>query len=491
MILRPSILALTLSLAGAAWAAPPSAQIDALFAPWSGSDSPGCALSVSEQGLLLYEAAYGMADLEQGVANRPDTVFNIASLSKHFTTAAVALLAQDGLLSWDDDIRAHVPEVPDYGAPITLRHLAQHTSGLRDWPGLIELAGWNWVDEVTVERALDVISRQKRLNFPTGSRYMYSNTGYILLAIVVERVSGQSLGDYTLEHVFKPLGMLHTRFYDDRRMIMKNRAPGYYVLEEGRREDGRGFAAWRPTYEIVGDGAVLTSVQDLAIWVRNFLEPRLGRDPQAFVDELQRPGRLHDGTPAGADAEGEGYGLGLSTSRYRGLRTVGHSGGIPGYATDMLLFPDQGLAVTVLCNLGGAPASALTRAVADLYLDGRFTEGEPTPPPRPRGPYVRDPGSDADAVPVPLDPLDYAGVYYSDELDARYTLRVAGHGLEARVGNLPPAPFVAVAVDRFEGSGDGSAGVTLTFHRDADGRVTGYTLETDRLKGLRFERVDP
>jgi CubicO group peptidase (beta-lactamase class C family) len=471
-------LALALSCAASAHAAPSKEKIDALFAPWSGSAVPGCALGVTQNGVPAYQAGYGMADLEQGVANRPDTVFNIASLSKHFTTTAVELLVQEGKLSWGDDIRKYVPEIPDYGARITLRHLANHTSGLRDFLSLLELGGWNWVDAVTEERMLRVISRQKHLNFPTGSKYTYSNTGYVLLAIVVKRVTGQPLGQFAEERIFKPLGMLHTRIYDDRRMIWKNRAPGYYP-----REDGHGFAAWRPTYDqIIGDGAVLTSVQDMALWERNFLHPTLGPKPGELVAALETPGRLNDGKPARYGEEDGTYALGLVVGDYRGLRTVAHSGGIPGYATNMLLFPDQRLAVTVLCNQGGAPAADLTKAVADLYLDGQFKHGAPIEAPKPRGPWSADDASKATGTPAsPL--ADYAGAYSGDEVDAVHRIAAAGSGLDLRVGDLPAMHFSSTGGDDFEGEG-----LVLHFVRDTGGRITGYTLDAGRVQGLVFVR---
>lgn len=476
-------VALSLCLTGTAHAEPGKDAVDAIFAPWASSTSPGCAVGVTRDGRSVFQAGYGMADLEQGVANRPDTVFNIASLSKHFTTTAVELLAQQEKLSWDDDIRKYVPEIPEYGRPITLRHLANHTSGIRDFLTLLEFSGWNWLDAVTEERILGLIARQKQLNFPTGTAYTYSNSGYVLLGIVVKRVSGQPLGEFLGRNVFEPMGMLHTRVYDDRQMIMKNRAPGHYM-----RDDGKGFAIWRPTYDqIQGDGAVLTSVQDMAIWSNNFLHPSLGPNPQGLVDALRTPGTFNDGKPAKANDEGSAvYALGLTVGNYRGLPVVSHSGGIPGYATNMLLFPEQKLAVTVLCNLGGAPATNLSRAVADLYLPKDLLKGTPTERPKPR---YRQPGDQAAKSPPyalerPYSLRDYAGRYASDELDADHILSAAGNGLDLRVGFLPATHFVPQGKDIFFGDG-----VTLTFARDRSRKVTGYTLKAGRAQGLVLVRT--
>jgi CubicO group peptidase (beta-lactamase class C family) len=444
-------------------------QVDDLFAPWTRSDSPGCSMATTQDGRIVLERGYGMADLEQGVSIRPDTVFNMASVSKQFTTTAILLLEQDGKLSLDDDVRKYVPELRDYGKKITLRHLGNHTSGLRDYPELLGFAGWNWVDEVPVQRALDLISRQKSLNFDPGAKYTYSNSGYILLAEIVRRTSGKTLGPFADERIFKPLGMLHSRFYDDRRMIMKNRAIGHYR----DRHDGDRLSVWRPTYEVVGDGALLTTVQDMALWERNFVEPRLGRDPQKLIASLTQPARLNDGSAVD-------YAFGLGVDDYRGLHTVSHGGGIPGYATYMLRFPEQRFSVQVMCNQGGLPARNLAYSIADLYLEGHFKAPAPVREPR------RDPAAaQKNAIALSKAKLaELAGRYYSEELDATHVLRVEGDALVAQVGYLPPERLVATRADHFESGDEWS----VDFTRDGRGQITGFTLSTERITGLGFSR---
>jgi CubicO group peptidase (beta-lactamase class C family) len=438
-------------------------RVDEIFKDWARTDSPGCSVAASQNGSIVLERGYGMADLEQGVAIRPDTVFNIASVSKQFTAASLLLLQEQGKLSLADDVRKYVPELPDYGKRITLRHLANHTSGLRDLPTLLALGGWNWVDAVPSEQALDVISRQKQLNFAPGAKYSYSNTGYYLMALIVERVSGQPFGEFTQQQIFQPLGMLHSRFYDDRRMIMKNRAIGHLKLAGG------GFGVWRPTYEIVGDGALLTTVQDLAIWDRNFLQPRLGRDPQRLATDMVQAAELNDGSTPG-------YALGLMLGEYRGLPIVSHSGGVPGYATMLMRFPEQKFAVTVLCNVGGAPARAAAKAVADIYLDGQFPKGPETPVtrPQPQAP------TKAARQPSARELAKFTGVYVNEELSARYRLKVSGDQLVAVVGYLPPLPFYAVDAKRFYNEEND---LTMSF---AGG---GFVLGTGEVQGLTFARA--
>ncbi|MFO0985337.1 MAG: serine hydrolase domain-containing protein, partial [Planctomycetota bacterium] len=201
-----------------------SDQVDRLFARFDKPDSPGCAIAVVKDGQVVYEHGYGMANLDDGVPITADTVFHVASVSKQFTSFAVALLADQGKLSLDDDVRRYVPEVPDFGAKITLRHLMHHTSGLRDQWSLLMLAGWRLEDVITESDILDLISHQRELNFPPGERHLYCNTGYTLLAIVVQRVSGRSLRAFAEDEMFEPLGMTSTHFHDDHRMIVKHRA---------------------------------------------------------------------------------------------------------------------------------------------------------------------------------------------------------------------------------------------------------------------------
>jgi CubicO group peptidase (beta-lactamase class C family) len=467
-------LAATLSMLSVSHAAVPATtddlrqRTDELFAPWTRSDSPGCALATTQDGRIVLERGYGMADLEQGVAIRPDTVFNMASVSKQFTTMAILLLAEGGKLSLDDDVRKYMPELRNYGKTITIRQLGNHTSGLRDYPELLALGGWNWVDDVPTARALDVITRQKQLNFAPGSKYTYSNTGYFLLAQIVRQVSGQSLGEFAGERIFKPLNMLHTRFYDDRRMIVKNRAVGH------SRDDDGTVRAWRPTYEVVGDGGLLTTVQDMAIWERNFIEPRLGRNPQALVAQLTEPGRLND-------ASNVAYGFGLELGDYRGLHTVYHGGGIPGYATFMLRFPDQRFSVQVLCNQGGLPARNLAYSVADLYLAGQLQVPVPPRPPR----HAAAETNTASSTLAPAKLAEYAGRYYSDELDATHVLRVDGAALITQVGYLPAEQLRAIAPDKFEAPDEW----TVNFNRDGRGKVVGFTMSSERIEGLGFVRV--
>ena len=336
---------------------PLSARVDSLFAAYNRTDSPGCALGVYRDGSIAYARGYGMADLEQGVAIAPHTVFDIGSTSKQFTAAALALLEQDGLLSLDDDVREYVPELPEYDRRITIRHLLNHTSGLRDYIGLMLMAGTD-IDDVTGEEdALDAIARQSALNFAPESEWLYSNSGYFLASVIVKRVSGKSLPAFAHERIFEPLGMHNTLFRDDYTLVIPQRASAYTPRQDG------GYAIDMSNWQQAGDGAVFTSVEDLLLWDRNFYEPRVGG--QQLLDALHTRGMLTSGDTLS-------YALGLFIDEYRGARTVSHGGSWGGYRAELLRFPEEEFSVAVLCNLATTNPSSLALRVADIYLADRL-----------------------------------------------------------------------------------------------------------------------
>src|SRR5271154_6815476 len=237
-------------------------QVDKVFVKWDKPDSPGCALGVYKDGIIIYKRGYGVADLNDDVPITPATVFHVASMSKQFTAASIVLLAQEGKLSLDDPVRKYIPELPDFGAPITIRHLIHHTSGLRDQWELLGLAGWRYsLDLITDDDVLAVMSRQKELNFRPGEKHLYCNTGYTLLAQIVKRVSGQSLREFTLSRIFRPLGMNSTHFRDDHAEIVKNLALGYTTDRKNNT-----FRLSVTNFDTTGATSLLTTVEDLALW---------------------------------------------------------------------------------------------------------------------------------------------------------------------------------------------------------------------------------
>ncbi|HEY0671976.1 MAG TPA: serine hydrolase domain-containing protein [Longimicrobiales bacterium] len=336
---------------------PPQARVDSVFTAFDRKDSPGCALGVYQDDRIVYARGYGMADLQAGLPITSQSVFDIGSTSKQFTAASIVLLAQQGKLSLDDDVRRYIPELPLYSKPITIRHLLHHTSGLRDYIGLMTWGGASIDDHTTAQQALAAIVRQKGLNFEPGAEYLYSNSGYFLLSQIVERVSGKSLRTFAQEQIFEPLGMKSTHFHDDHRMVVPNRAIGYEPTSAG-------FEIAMSRWEQTGDGAVHTTVEDLLLWDRNFYQPKVGGAP--MLTTLLTSGLLNSGDTLD-------YALGLVHETFRGLKAVSHGGSWAGYRAELVRFPEQHFSVATLCNLASANPSQLARSVAEIYLADKMT----------------------------------------------------------------------------------------------------------------------
>ena len=516
------------------------AAVDRVFAPWNRTDSPGCALGVSRGGKVVYEKGYGMSNLESEIAIGPGSIFHVASVSKQFTAMATMLLARDGKLSLDDDIRKYLPEIPDYGHTITVRHLLTHTSGLRDqWDLLYFARGRFEEDRITEADVLDIVSRQKSLNFVPGAEYLYSNTGFTLLGTIVKRVSGKSLRDFADERIFKPLGMTRTHFHDDYTMVVKGRTSAYV------RTDGQWHVSI-PNFDTYGATSLYTTVGDLLKWEANFEQPVVG--DAALFRAMQISAAL-------ANGDSTAYGYGIATEVYRGARLVGHGGADAGYRSFVGRFPQHDLAIAVACNTV-VNTGAVARSVADVYL-GKVLEAAPptvTAQSKPSadqlaakaGVYVnpvtgaptwvtmRDgnlalgrttgpvliPLSDSrfriTGVPAEMEfkpngeltqtflgwptrrpvtlvrkpvatpsraELDrYAGKYYSEELDATYTVAATDTTLELRTRMGGPRTVRAVYKDVFVGD------FLLEFARDGRGGISGLSMSSGRVRRVRFVR---
>lgn len=414
----PLLCAFTLSLAvtdaGLAQQAPADSlrvAVNRVFAPWTNNDSPGCALGVSRDGNVVYQNGYGMANLELDVPITPASIFHVASVSKQFTAMAVMLLVRDGKLSLDDDVRRHLPELPDYKHKITIRHLLQHASGLRDqWDLLYMARGRFEENRINESDVLEIVARQKELNFVPGTEYVYSNTGYTLAGTIVKRVSGKSLRQFADERIFRPLGMTQTHFHDDYTMVVKGRAAGY-----ARGADGKWHVSL-PNYDTYGATSLFTTVGDLLKWDANAWKPTVGDD--ALLREMRASATL-------ASGDSSGYGLGIATEVYRGARLVGHSGGDAGYRTYLGRFPEHGLSVVVLCNGSSANPVALTRSVADVYVGNKLAAV--APPPKASVTLTRD--QLAPFAGVYVDPNTGAATFITLRLDTLIVGRTTGPAL--------------------------------------------------------------
>lgn len=525
----------------------PDKQIDAIFKDWDAPNTPGASVAVIQHGKLVFAKGYGVANLEYNIPIKPETIFHVASVSKQFTAMAVVLLESDGKLALDDDVHKYLSELPDYGNKITIRNLLQHTSGVRDQWQTLALAGWNLQDVITQDQALRLIFRQKELNFPPGTRNLYSNAGFTLLAEIVARVSGMPFPQFCAERIFTPLHMTHTHFHQDLTQLVPGRAYSYTNV-------GAGFAAAPLNYAIVGATSLFTTAGDLALWLDNFRDPKVGGP--AAVARMQEEGVVSDGTKIK-------YGLGIALDTYRGLKTISHAGGDAGYRSDVIWFPEQELGVAVISNLGSFNPDRIAKSVAEVYIgdkmapqDAKRSGAEPKyvamdskqleefagtyPLPKvgqtltavvkdgklwAAGPVqlelhpvapghfyckelqadmefspqehggmhlkITQPGAVTEGERVPAaavtaDFLPYTGVYWSDELETQYTFLVRDGTLYARHAHHGEVALAPTTKDQFS-SGWWFA-PEVKFVRDAAGNISGVTLGGGRVTAVAFTR---
>jgi len=462
--------------AGAQVPSPDSAGrwVDSVMSPFASSRSPGCAVGVTRAGSLVFAKGYGVADLQHATPITPDTRFYIASVSKQFTAMSVVLLALDGKLSLDDSIRKWVPEVPSFGTVITLRQLLTHTSGLRDYFTLLAVSGWPSDGTLTENQFLTLVGRQKSLNFAPGDEFLYSNTGYALLSIVVRRASGQSLRAFAAERIFKPLGMTHTEFRDDHTALIPERAFGY-------QPTGSSYRISQPEMDVVGDGGVYSTVEDLAKWDANFRSGLVGG--QRAIEMLEAPGTLNDGQVIP-------YAFAMAIGEFHGIKTYSHSGAYGGYRSTLLRFPQRDLSVITLCNTSSA-SSLLAQQVGSIMLglaarklsattldlsSSEWSAGSPQAP------------ADSSASRRRNDQLaQLSGAYYSDELDLAVTLSPRDGYLVLRRPHSDDIHFVALTSDLYTNSDK----MLLRVTRDDRGAINGFTLTISRVRDLEFTRRRP
>ncbi len=519
-----------------------------LFSHWDRPDSPGAAVAVARGSQMLYAGGFGLASLEFRLPNSDRTAFNAGSIAKQFTATAVLMLQAEGALSLDDRIRQYVPELPGIADRITLRQLLNHTSGLRDIWALTDLAGWMPADVRTQQQAIRLLGRQRALNFEPGSSFGYSNSGYLLLAEVVARTSRQDFPDWMEEHVFAPLGMTDSYFYQDHRRVLPNTASSYRSL--GRT---KGFAKDVLNSGVVGGGNLVTTVADLARWADYLITAEIGGKP--LLASLRQQPTLPGGLQTG-------YGMGLFGGAYRGLPVVHHGGASAGYRSHLLVFVEEPLSIIILGNVNTVRANRLAREVADLVLEEQFTVSrldafpEPVAPVlpaqaytglyalgakllldvresndqlfflfggtspremRPSGPHTFDTPEegvrltftvDEDRtvnkilLQVPggelqgrrLEPMAltaararaYEGKYFSEELETYYTIIRADDGLIAERLRGDDIVLKPIDEDRFIESAGGD--LTVRFSRKRSGRVNSFEISVERARGIKFTR---
>jgi CubicO group peptidase (beta-lactamase class C family) len=506
---------------------------DTVFQAWNSTHTPGCAVGVARGERVLLRRGYGMADLETHTPITPETVFESGSVAKQFTAAAVILLATDGKLALDDPVQKYLPEVPQYERPITIRHLLTHTSGLREWSSLVAWQGWpRGTRAHTQADLLEILFRQKTLNYPPGEYYSYTNSGYALAMTLVERISGQSFQAFTHQRIFGPTGMAHTRWRDDFTRLIPGRAQAYRLEDDGWHLD-------MPFENVVGPGGLLTTVGDWLAWNQALTRKTLGA---ALTDSLTR--RMH--LTSGREIS---YALGLVVTEYRGVREISHSGSTAGYSTFLARYPDRGdLSIAVMCNAANATPAAYAHRLADRLVDdfppppvldtapvdqdlfkryaGVYRHDrthaplvvQPDAPPRlrslPDGWFwlpggmqwrfetgsngrptaLRVAQADGDTVrytyaaaepwkPSPGELQAFAGSYWSEELGVTYTATVVRDTLILELRPRISLPLRPVYPDAFSARGS-----TVWFSRDRAGRVTAMHISESRLWDLVLVR---
>jgi len=445
---------------------PEAAQaVDAVFADIDAA-GPGCAVGVVANQSLAYGNGYGLANLDYGLPITTRSNFYLGSVGKQFTAAAVLHAARAGHLSLDDPIQTWFPEIPEYETPTSVRHLIHHTSGLRDYLTLLSLAGLRSEDVHTDEEVLALIARQKAPNFQAGERYLYSNTGYFLLAQLVERATGRSFREYVEEEILHPLGMTRTYIHDDRVEVMDQRVVGYEAAGDGYRMNN----LWN--FEQVGSGGVFSSIEDLVHWDRNYYTEEVGGD--GFTEQLRERGVLNNGNALP-------YDFGLMHGEYRGLATIGHGGSLAGFRSEVLRFPEQETTVLVLCSFPTSNPAGRARQVADVVL---ADELEPMP----------EAGEEAEEAPAAeAGPVELT----TEQLDAWVGHWRASMGIEVEIQRVDDrlffiqngarSPILIQAEDRMRLP---LSDVNMTASRMENGRYT-FMNVVQRGSPFTAERFDP
>ena len=527
-------------------------SIDSLFNNWDNSHAPGCALGIVKDGQLIYSNGYGMANMEYSIPNTDSTVFRIGSTSKQFTAACIIRLVEQGRLTLDETLQEIFPDFPDYARKITINHLLNHTSGIRDYLQLSFLKGLGDDDFYTDDDVMAWLVNQRDLNFEPGAEFLYSNSGYWLLGQIVLEVAGMNLAEFAARELFQPLGMEHTHFHNDHNRIVKYRASRYVP------DPRDGYKISMTTLDMIGDGGIFTTIKDLKKWDDAYYQSSVLS--HSFWEMMTQQGILNNG-------EQIDYASGLFIADYKGLKTIRHGGAFVGFRAEMLRFPEQHVTIAILANRGDARPSSLANQVADIILKDVFPAQEKikkddgaVPARQPEklnlkqlaGNYELQAGmvlkvtlendtlvveqswdkvvyqivrTDGNTFVIPhndgilftfskvedgfsqqlevlqsgnkmhlyrkptMDPsqvnlADYAGDYYSQELDVTYHFRLEDDILVVQIDKK------ATAVCSISGPDAISMYLGLARFRRGEGKITGFELDSGRLKNLKFVRTD-
>lgn len=507
-------------------------KVDTIFIEYDKTNSPGCALAIVKDGKIIYKRGYGMSNLEYNLAISPASIFLVASISKQFTAAAIVRLSLEGKLSLDDDIHKYLPEVPDFGQKITFNHLLHHTSGIRDHNLLQWLRGWRSDDLLTEKDILETLSKQKSLNFQPGEEYCYCNTGFVLLAVAVKKITGVSLRQYADSVFFKPLHMINTHFQDDHAEIIPNRTSAYKKSAKGTWE------ILIPLSDAYGSSGLYTTVEDLAQWDENFYTKQIGGEP--FINTMLKTGVLNNNTK-------QIYASGLVAEKYKGYNVVSHGGSSFGYRGFFVRFPDERFSVIVLSNLADIKIQKIANNVADVFLkdksqitktatdmkilkswvgnyfdsktnlaielkykDGKFSSGgidlEPLNDSTLIDPIKQTTFSfSGDSLNtrliyselgniqkyyekikkinlIPRQLQEYQGTFYCPELDTKYLLTATDSTLLVKIPRNDEMKFKPLINDVFKGN------FNIKFTRSKSNKIDGFYISSDRDRNLQFDK---
>ena len=446
-----------------------SQSIDDIFIEWNKPDTPGAALGIVKDGNLIYSNGYGIGDLEHNIKITSSSVFYIGSVSKQFVTFSILLLEEQGKLNLDDKIQKYLPDFPEYDSPLTIRHFIHHTSGVRDYLTLMYLRGRSYLDKTDKNEVYELIKKQKELNFSPGEKYLYSNSCYFMLAMIIEKAAGQSLKIFAHENIFEPLGMKNSLFYDDNTDLIKNR-----VFSYKKRSNKEGFDNLIMRFDLVGSGGVYSNIEDLFLWDQNFYNNKLGKGGQKIINKMHKEGLLNNG-------ESSGYAFALNNGVYRGLKTVSHAGSLAGYRAQLMRFPEEKTSIIILANRGDSSPTDKSLQIADIMLKNEFSE-EPQNKEENIGQSNKNKSKKLLLNQSISNLQDYTGNFYSEELDFNYLVILKDGKLKVKIADYKVQDLIKFGIDKFTIDNG-----LINFNRE-NKVIVGFELDAGRVSNLKFEK---
>ncbi|MGY8986693.1 MAG: serine hydrolase domain-containing protein [Sphingomonadales bacterium] len=439
---------------------PQNLAVDSLFSEFT-NETPGCAVAVDLDGKIIHSAAYGMGDFEQNIVLTPKSVFYAASVSKQVVAMVALLLNREGKIDLDTDIHTYIPEFQDYGTPLTVRHILYHISGIRDYFNLFRLGGRLDGMVITENKIMDLLAKQRALNFTPGEKWAYSNSAYFLISQVVKRVTGENMDDYAQTNIFVPLEMKNTRFQHNHLRPIRGKAHGHEKQANGE------WLIADSLLDVVGSGGMYTTVEDLIKWDRNFYDNVLGTG-QDMIDEMQTSGILNNGEPTE-------YGLALNLKPYKGLKRINHGGSLTGYRAMLQRFPDQKLSVALLCNSSEVNSGGLANSISDVYLSDLYQEEKIK--------VVEKAKTAAFVAPDGFDLSQYGGDYYNDEVENTIKVQLSEDGSGILSTAMDDSVWTLNKMDEFKHP---LAPMFINYNRSKNGEVISLTYNGTRVMGLTF-----